>query len=462
MVLQHFERITSLPASAAAAFSWHEQPGALERLTPPWEKVTLVSREGEGVKPGARVTLRARIGPFETEWVAEHRDYLPGRRFSDVAVRGPFAHWEHGHEFSGTASGGCVLRDRVSYALPGGSVVRALAGRAARRRLERLFAWRHATTRDDLTFALDHVGTKRLRVLVSGTSGLIGRALVPFLRTQGHEVLRLVRRAPRAADEVEWRPADGLVKLRSAGEIDAVVHLAGAGVADHRWTTARRREIRESRVHGTRLLAEALAARTHPPRVVVGGSAVGFYGDAGDVWVDETSAAGEGFLAEVTREWESAWAPLDAAGTRRVYLRTGVVLTSGGGALAKMLTPFRLGLGGRMGDGRQWLPWISIDDEVGAIAHALVSDRLRGPVNAVAPIPVTNAEFAATLARVLRRPAILPVPAFALRAALGRGLADEALLASQRVRPAALAASGYRFRHENLEAALRHVLGRLC
>ncbi len=451
-----------MPVPAAAAFAWHERAGALERLIPPWEKVELVAHEGAPLRPGSRVTLRAKVGPVTSEWVAEHREYERGKLFSDVALRGPFAHWEHRHEFSDTAEGGCVLRDRVSYALPGGAAGRGLAGGLVRRRLERLFRWRHVTTRDDLRFELDHAGARRLRVLVSGASGLIGRALAPFLRTQGHEVLRLVRREARGADEVEWRPETGVVGLAQAGEIDAVVHLAGAGIADKRWTAARRAEIRDSRVRGTRLLAEALAARARPPRVVVGGSAVGIYGDSGDRWLDETSPAGEGFLAELTRDWEAAWAPLEAAGTRRVYLRTGLVLSPAGGALAKLLTPFRLGLGGRVGHGRQWWSWISIDDEIGAIAHALVTEGLRGPMNAVAPKPATGAQFAAALGRVLHRPAVLPAPAFALRAALGKGLADEALLASQRVRPTALAASGYRFRHDNLDAALRHVAGRVC
>lgn len=461
MKTEHFERLVSLPVSAAEAFAWHERAGALERLTPPWERVELVARSGEGLKPGARVTLRTRIGPRAVEWEAEHREYAPPTVFTDVALRGPFARWEHRHEFVDTGDGGCELRDRVRYALPGGAAGRAFGGAFARRKLRALFAYRHAVTRDDLRFALDHAGAPALRVLVSGATGLVGRALVPFLRTQGHTVRRLVRHAPRAEDDVFWDPDAGALDLEAAGEIDAVVHLAGAGIADARWTEARKRLIRESRVRGTRLLAEALAARARPPRVVVGGSAIGFYGDAGDTWLDEASPAGSGFLAEVTRAWEESWAPLDAAGARRVYLRTGVVLSPAGGALARMLTPFRLGLGGPVGSGRQWWSWISIDDLVGAIGHALVTTTLAGPLNAVAPAPVTSGEFARELGAVLGRPAVLPAPAWALRLALGE-LADEALLASQRVRPGALTDSGYRFRHEKLGAALRHVLGRVA
>lgn len=463
MKAEVFERTVELPVAAAEAFAWHERSGALERLTPPWEKVELVGRSGDGIRTGARVTLRNRIGPFALEWEAEHRDYVPGRLFRDVALRGPFSGWDHRHEFLDTKAGRCTLRDRVEYVLPGGAAGRWAGSGLVRRKLAALFAYRQATTRDDLQFSRDHpAGAGRRRVLVSGASGLIGRALVPFLRTQGCEVVRLVRRAAQSADEIEWRPGERGMDLRGAGEIDAVVHLAGAGIAEKRWTEKRKAEIRNSRVEGTRQLAESLAALPCPPRVVVGGSAIGYYGSQGDAWLDETSAAGGGFLAEVTCDWEAAWAPLDAAGTRRVFLRTGVVLSPAGGALTKLLPPFKAGLGGPVGDGEQYWSWISIDDVIGAIGHALFDERVRGPMNAVSPQPVTSAEFAKTLGRVLCRPALVRAPAFGLRLGLGRELADEVLLASQRVRPGVLMASGYRFRQENLEAALRHVLGRVC
>ncbi len=461
MGVQIFERSVKLPVPAAAAFNWHERPNALERLLPPWARAEVTGRTGKGMGPGTRVTLRTRLGPWRLEWESEHRDYEPGRMFCDVGLRGPFARWEHRHEFADTPDGGCLLRDRIEYALPGGAAGGAFGGSFMRRRLEAWFAYRHAVTRDDLAFTREFAETGPLRVLVSGASGLIGRTLLPFLTTQGHEVVKLVRRPACADDEAAWDPKTGMVDLEAAGTIDAVVHLAGAGIADARWTETRRRELRDSRVFGTRALAEALAARTRPPRVVVGGSAAGFYGDRGDAWVDENSPAGRGFLAELTQAWEAAWAPLDAAGIRRVCLRTGMVLSPAGGALARLLTPFRLGLGGRLGSGRQWWSWISIDDLVAVIGRALADHSLRGPVNAVAPAPVTNAEFARELGRILHRPALLPAPAWALRLALGRGLADEALLIGQRVKPAVLTAAGHRFRHESVAAALRHVLGRV-
>jgi len=459
---EHFSRSVGLPATAAAALEWHARTGALARLSPPWERVEVVSQSG-GIRDGARVSLRTKAGPIWLGWEAEHYGYVEGRQFCDRALSGPFARWEHRHGFadvSKEAGGGCELTDDIHYALPGGAAGRLVAGGFVRRKLERMFAYRQAVTRADLEFSRDHERAPKLRVLISGASGLVGSALTAFLTTQGHQVIKLVRRPARGADEIFWDPAAERVNLDAAvGRIDAVVHLAGAGIADARWTEARKHEIRESRVRGTSGLARALAAMARPPRVVVGGSAIGYYGDGGDAWQVEGAAAGSGFLAEVTSAWEAAWAPLDAVGVRRVALRTGVVLSPAGGALAKMLPAFRFGLGGPVGGGRQWWSWISLDDLTGVIGHALLDDSVRGPLNAVAPEPVTSAEFAHTLGRVLGRPAVLPVPAWALRVALGRGLADEALLASQRVRPETLIKCGYRFRHENLETALRHVLG---
>ncbi|MBC8012140.1 MAG: Hsp33 family molecular chaperone HslO, partial [Burkholderiales bacterium] len=284
--LQTFIREETLPVSAAEAFAWHERPGAFERLTPPWERVELVERSGAALQPGSRVTLRTRLGPVAMEWVAEHTEYVAGRMFRDVALSGPFASWDHRHEFldtpgldervgggdadgaGGAAGAGCTLRDRVKYALPGGMAGRVVAGGLVRRKLAALFAYRQAVTRDDLRFALDHAGAPRLRVLVTGASGLIGRALVPFLTSQGHEVVRLVRgeagrrsspQGGAATGEPWWDPVSGEIDLAPAGRIDAVVHLAGAGIADARWTEGRRRVLRDSRVIGTRLLAEALA-----------------------------------------------------------------------------------------------------------------------------------------------------------------------------------------------------------
>lgn len=298
-----------------------------------------------------------------------------------------------------------------------------------------------------------------MHVAVSGSRGLIGSALVAFLAAGGHRVSRLVRGVAPGADCIRWDPATGVRDLALLEGLDGVVHLAGENIAAGRWTPSRKAEIHRSRVEGSRRLCESVARLAKPPKVLVCASAIGIYGDRGEEVLTEGSRPGNDFLAEVCRAWEAATEAASRAGMRVVNLRMGVVLSPAGGALRKMLLPFTLGAGGRIGSGRQFMSWISLDDAVGAIHHALITESLAGPVNAVAPSPVTNAEFTRTLARVLRRPAIAPLPVFAARLAFGE-MADALLLASQRVLPDRLQATGYGFRFPDLEGALRHLLGR--
>jgi uncharacterized protein (TIGR01777 family) len=295
-------------------------------------------------------------------------------------------------------------------------------------------------------------------VAVSGASGLLGSALLPALVDAGWQPRRLVRRAP-GPGEVRWDPVAGTIDLPGLEGVDAAVHLAGESVAAGRWTAEAKRRIRDSRIFGTRLLAESLAHLRRPPRVLVCASAVGIYGDRGDTSLDETSELGTDFLARVGQEWEAAARPAAEAGIRVVHLRFGIVLAREGGALGRMLTPFRLGVGGPLGNGQQWMSWIAIDDAVGAILEALRNEAARGPINAVAPAPVRNAEFAARLGEALHRPAVLAAPAFALRALFGE-MADGAILASQRVAPTRLIALGYRFKYPTLPEALEAILAR--
>ena len=298
-----------------------------------------------------------------------------------------------------------------------------------------------------------------MNVAVSGASGLIGAALVSSLEAERHRAIRLVRRMPRPdEDALRWDPSTGVLTPAGPSVADAVVHLAGDSILGLRWTAEKKRRIRESRTTATRLLVETLTRLTNPPAVLVCASGIGYYGSRGDEVLTEDSRPGTGFLADLARDWEAATATAIARGIRVVNLRLGVVLSARGGALATMLTPFRMGLGGVIGDGAQWMSWIALDDVIGAIRHALTTDALRGPVNTVAPAPVTNADFTRTLGRVLGRPTLIPLPAFAARLALGE-MADELALVSQRVMPARLLASGFAFRRPTLEDALRAALG---
>ena len=460
VAISHYCRESIVAAPSAEVFEWHARPGALERLTPPWRPVRVIGRSGRALQPGTRVTLRLPLGPFGIRWIAEHGPYVPGASFSDRQVAGPFAVWEHHHRFEPGSGDTTTLIDDVRYELPGGWFALP-ARRFARRELERLFAYRQRVTAVDLGWHRRY-GGKPMKVAVTGATGLVGSALVPFLLSGGHEIVPLRRAAGSergAGDAPSWDPESGTLSEDVGDGLDAVVHLAGENIAAGRWTPSRKARIRDSRVHGTRRLAEGLAALPKPPRTLVVASAIGFYGERGDDVVDESSAPGEGFLPDVCQAWEAAADPAREAGIRVVHLRIGIVLTPAGGALGQMLLPFRMGVGGVIGSGRQYMSWVALDDVLGGILHALRTDDLAGAVNMVAPGAVTNKEFTKTLGRVLRRPTVFPMPAFGARLAFGE-MADALLLASTRVEPRRLREGGFVFGHPDLDGALRHVLGR--
>ncbi|OBH86530.1 TIGR01777 family protein [Mycobacterium scrofulaceum] len=438
-------------APIADVFAWHARPGAFARLSPPWQPMRLVT-EAASLKDG-RATLAL---PGGLRWVAVHQaaDYDPPRRFVDaiggdglatlptrMAVR-----WRHTHDFEDAGDGRTRVIDRVDTPVPG-SLLRPM------------FAYRHRQLADDLAahrLAADN-GLAPLTVAVTGASGLVGSALTAFLSTGGHRVIRLVRRSPRGEDERAWDPDDPDPALFD--RVDAVIHLAGASIAG-RFTEKHRHAVRDSRIGPTRRLAEALGRASRRPAVLVSASAIGYYGsDRGDDILIEDSDRGGGFLADVVADWEAATAPAEQSGTRVVRVRTGIVQSPRGGTLRLMRPLFSAGLGGRLGDGRQWLSWIGIDDLVDIYHRALWDRALSGPVNAVAPQPVRNSEYTATLARVVHRPAVLPVPALGPRILLGEQGARELACASQRVLPHKLSAAGHRFRQPDLDQALRHLLG---
>jgi uncharacterized protein (TIGR01777 family) len=447
------QRRTPMGAPPAALWAWHAAPGAFERLAPPWERAEVVAPTHDGLVEGSEVTLRVRKGPLALSWVARHREVVPGAGFVDEQVRGPFARWHHAHQFLPHAVGG-ELVDTITLAAPFGWFGRT-AHPYLRGTVDRMLRYRHTITRHDLEQQMQ-TPLAPMRIAITGATGMVGRALTPMLTAEGHTVVPVSRRP--IAGGIQWDPTGPLDAAKWEG-LDAVIHLAGENIADGRWTDDRKRLLRESRVGPTRRLAEALASLARPPRILLSASATGIYGDTGERVATEATPPASDFLGELGAAWEAAAAPARDAGIRVVHPRFGIILSTDGGALAKMLPTARLGAGGPLGGGSQWMSWIALDDVLGGLRHLLADATLQGPVNLVAPGAVRNTEFAATLGAVLQRPAILPVPAFALRLLFGE-MADATLLASSRVAPTALEGAGYHFRFPALEGALRHLLGR--
>ncbi|MDG1985748.1 MAG: TIGR01777 family oxidoreductase [Planctomycetota bacterium] len=464
MAEQHFERTVEAPCAAGEAYEWHLRPGALRRLLPPWDSARVVSGSGpeERLEKGARTVLRVGVGPIGLNWTAEIADEQPQKTFFvDRQVTGPFKAWVHRHEISMRGRSASVLKDKIRYQLPLGPLGQLVGGPMVRGKLERMFAWRHRVFVGDLEAhaAARDAGFEKKTIAITGASGLVGSTLAAFLRTGGHRVLELVRRAPAAPHEVRWDPAAGTVDTDALEGVDALVHLAGESIFGLRWTEEKKRRIAESRVGGTRAIVDALGRMEAPPKVLVAASAIGWYGDRGEEELPEAAPQGEGFLAETCAAWEGEVDRLPP-GVRAVKMRLGVVLDAGGGALATMLPAFSLGLGGRLGTGRQWFPWIGLDDVVGAMHLAMYRPSIQGAVNLVAPGLVRNVEFTKAMGRALRRPTVFPVPRPALRMALGAEQADEMLLSSVRVVPAVLQREGFTFRCPEIDDALGHALGR--
>jgi uncharacterized protein (TIGR01777 family) len=455
---------TDLPHDdPSTVFAWHERFGALERLTPPWGDVEVVRRSG-GIRDGGEVELRIRRGPTTFHWHVRHRDYEAGRQFRDEQISGPLKSWSHTHRFLPLAGGGTRVEDEIEVEPPLGAAGAAFGPAFIERELDRLFRFRYRRLLTDLARHREYRDRPRLKVAITGASGMIGRDLSHFLTTGGHEVIRFVRDSRRVGQQegrvaAYWNPATGEIDAGALKGVDAVVHLAGTSIGAGRWTDDRRRSILKSRVTGTELIARTLAEMSGGPRVLVSASAIGYYGDRGQEPLDEQAKSGSGFLAEVVRAWEAATHSAERAGVRVVHLRAGVALSPAGGALGQMLLPFKVGLGGRIGSGKQYVSWIDLDDLVAAYLHAIYTESLAGPVNAAAPHPVTNATFTSALGRVLGRPTIVPVPALAMKALFGQ-LGTEALLWGQRVMPKKLQSSGFSFFYEGVEESLRFQLGR--
>jgi len=455
-----FVRSSIMPAPVEALSAWHFRPGAIDRLIPPWENARVLNAAG-GIADGSTVTLRLRKGPMRVDWLARHERVEPGRGFVDRQERGPFATWVHEHRFLPHPDGRSLLEDHVTWRLPMGRLGALVGGGLIRRDLQRMFAWRHRRTGHDLRRHQELSRGESLRVAVSGASGLVGRQLCAFLSTGGHQVRRIVRGRPNQERlDVAWDTRSGTLDTEFLNGGDAVVHLAGGNIASGRWSTDRKRAIRQSRVEGTRQVCEALAALPNRPRVLVSASAIGFYGSRGPEELDEDSSPGTGFLPETCQAWEAATEPARAAGIRVVHLRIGLVLAAAGGVLAKLRTPFALGLGGPVGTGRQGMSWIALDDLLAAILFCVQDGRVAGAVNAVSPDPRSNRDFGRALGAVLHRPAVMPLPAAAVSVMFGE-MGRELLLRGAFVQPRRLLELGFRFDLPRLEQALAFELGRV-
>jgi hypothetical protein len=452
-----FKMSCVVPASRERVFAWHARPGALERLTPPWEKVEVVGRSG-GIEPGAEVFLKVRLGPVPFPWHARHTVFDPPRLFVDEQVSGPFASWTHEHRFESLGPEETLLTDAVHYRLWGPSGLHRRLGALVERRLFRTFRYRQETLIEDMKLVGRFVAPP-LRIAVTGSTGVIGSRLVPFLTAAGHTVVRLVRRRPEPGkNEVFWDPYAGVLDTEALGPLDAVIHLAGDPIGSGRWTAEKKRRIMESRTVPTRFLAEAMARAKTPPRVFLSASAVGVYGDGGDRVLVEDDPPGADFLSDVCRRWEEAAGAFRDSG-RLVLLRIGIVLTPRGGALAELLPVVRCRVRPVFGSGRQFWSWIHVDDVVGAIYHALCTESISGPVNLTAPNPVRQEAFAGTLARLWGRTVPVRVPEKVMEAGMGEK-GREILLSGARVFPKQLLGTGYGFRHPDLRGALAALLGR--
>jgi len=450
-----FSYISHFDCSLDEIYSYHSRSGALERLIPPWEKTSVVKRKG-GIDPGGEVVMKMHAGIIPFHWVARHVENRPGEMFRDIMDKGPFSSWSHTHTFSSTVDG-AKLKDQIEYSLPFHRFLPQKFKNHIDTTLLRTFQHREKVLQEDLALHSKY-GSPPKRVLVSGASGVLGKALLPLLTTGGHEVWTLVRRKPdENKREIFWDPIE-----RKIGElpcIDAVIHLAGEYIGLGRWTDEKKKAVVESRTEGTDFLARTFAAMPDPPDVFLSASAVGYYGDTGVDEVKESESCGDDFISEVCSVWEEAAKPAEKAGIRTVLMRIGISLSPGGGALQRLLRPSFLGFFKRFGEGDQYISWISIDDTVSAIYHAMCCDKLEGPVNIAAPYPVTNAEFMRTLSEVTGRPCTVPVPAALLTAIYGQ-MAKEILLSGCCASSEKLVKSGYSFRHETLQDALRDLLGK--
>lgn len=458
---------SELPCSQQQLYDYHACGVAFQRLIAPWEHITLrkwvggeatshlpISKQFGDISKGTEVHLTVHQGPIGLALVAKHTAHQEPNGFTDTQIKGPFAKWVHQHRFIVDGHGRARLIDEINFQGPGFGLLDWYFSSI----VKRTFQYRHLRTRMDIESHQKFAHLPKKKIVISGASGLIGQALDTFLQAGGHTVLRLVRQPSEDPTAIYWNIKNGEIDATKLEGVDAVVHLAGESI-DGRWTKDKKKRIQQSREQGTTLLASTIASLENPPEVFISTSAVGAYGNhPSDVATEDTPMAKD-FLGTVCRVWESSASIVQERGIRLVHPRLGVVLSGRGGALKKMLPPFLAGVGGKVGTGTQWMPWIALDDVIGILYDMIMSPKWSGPVNVVAPNPVQNAEFTKTLGAVLSRPTVIPVPSFAIRAMFGE-MGDTLVLEGRHVRSNVLPESEYQFHFPDLESALRFELGR--
>jgi len=453
--IHHFIKKSPLPVSVEKAFSWHEQPGAIQRLTPPWEQIRIVKKTG-GIKEGDKVTFKVKSGPLWLDWKAYHMAYEKNKMFQDIQRKGPFLFWEHTHNFEPDGHNACTLEDHIRYRLPLPTISNAIALNFVKERLHQMFTYRHTVTQNDMSLLANN--SEKLNIVMTGASGVLGESLVPFLTTQGHSVTRMVRKTPSLPDEAHWNPYQLKIDTRPFNKADVVIHLAGEHIGEGRWTAEKKKRIIGSRVKGTSLIAQTLCNMESPPKTLICASAIGYYGNRGDEILTEDAESGNDFISDVCKMWEDSAEAAVARGIRVVFLRIGVVLTPRGGALERLLPSFKMGVGMTFGKGDQIISWLSVDDFLGIINHVMRCEELSGPVNVTAPYPVHHRDFTKTLAKSLKRPAFINLPDWIIKGAFGQ-MGNEVLLSGNCVVPKKLMESGYKFYHSKLDNALTHLIG---
>jgi len=438
--------------SSEKVFKWHLRPFAFQRLIPPWKQIKIISKEINPSAVSSQLVLKVKWGPLWKKWVVQREDYVEGKSFTDIQLEGPFRSWKHIHRVHPLNENACELEDEIHFQLP-----LPFFKSWMQKKINRMLHWRHETLINDLEVEKNYPSPP-LRILVSGSRGLVGSTLIPFLRTLGHQVFRLVRNSRDVSeDAILWNPlASEDVRLEDFENFDVIVHLAGKNIASSRWNEKIKAEIFSSRCRDTALLSQLLLKLSHPPKTFICACAIGIYGNRKGEILIESSLPGNGFLANLCQKWEDATIDLEKKGIRRIHMRFGMILSLKGGALKRMLPPFQCGLGAVFGDGKQEVSWIALDDVIYALYHTLCRETISGGVNFTAPEVETNRSLSQKLAKALHRPLFLRIGEKPLKWALGE-MAEEMFLSSTRAIPEKLVRSGYHFLYPSLNQAFKRL-----